>query len=101
MFRLAFVFVSLLLSSWVCWSRVTQDKSTSLLHAPEILVLHVKRFRRGYLWSHKVHNRYGQGQGFTWTATCLPMFRHPCWEIIIFRGSLLLRTRGVTKQLEH
>lgn len=33
------------------------DKSTSLLHAPEILVLHVKRFRRGYFWSHKVHNR--------------------------------------------
>lgn len=35
------------------------DKSTSLLHAPEILMLHVKRFRRGYLWSHKVHNRSG------------------------------------------
>lgn len=33
------------------------DKTMSLLHAPEILVLHVKRFRRGYFWSHKVYNR--------------------------------------------
>ncbi|CAM9952930.1 unnamed protein product, partial [Hapterophycus canaliculatus] len=40
-----------------CGSKKEADKSTSLLHAPEILVLHVKRFRRGYLWSHKVHNR--------------------------------------------
>ncbi|CAN0122008.1 unnamed protein product, partial [Ectocarpus fasciculatus] len=40
-----------------CGSKKEADKSTSLLHAPEILMLHVKRFRRGYLWSHKVHNR--------------------------------------------
>lgn len=40
-----------------CCELVFTDKSTSLLHAPEILVLHVKRFRRGYFWSHKVHNR--------------------------------------------
>ncbi|CAN0497263.1 unnamed protein product, partial [Laminaria digitata] len=40
-----------------CGSKKEADKSTSLLHAPEILVLHVKRFRRGYFWSHKVHNR--------------------------------------------
>ncbi|CBN75129.1 ubiquitin carboxyl-terminal hydrolase [Ectocarpus siliculosus] len=40
-----------------CGCKKEADKSTSLLHAPEILMLHVKRFRRGYLWSHKVHNR--------------------------------------------
>eukprot|EP00903_Cladosiphon_okamuranus_P013693 g12750.t1 len=40
-----------------CGTLKEADKSTSLLHAPEILMLHVKRFRRGYLWSHKVYNR--------------------------------------------
>ncbi|CAM9992041.1 unnamed protein product, partial [Ectocarpus sp. 8 AP-2014] len=40
-----------------CGCEKEAGERSNLLHAPEILMLHVKRFRRGYLWSHKVHNR--------------------------------------------
>ncbi|CAN0419485.1 unnamed protein product, partial [Discosporangium mesarthrocarpum] len=40
-----------------CDAKMEADKALSLLHAPEVLILHVKRFGRGMFWSHKLHSR--------------------------------------------
>jgi ubiquitin C-terminal hydrolase len=40
-----------------CKCKTDADRSVTLAHAPEVLCLHIKRFKGGTLWTQKLYNR--------------------------------------------